>query len=97
MEAQELLGSFDGRLRQYAARKLTRAGVHLVQVGPASLLGPLGCRLNGAAKWWNLLIANFDGQWRQYAARTKTPQRSPSGACGPGWLLASLLWQVLCQ
>ncbi len=29
VEASQLLGSFDKRLRQYAARKLIKAGVHL--------------------------------------------------------------------
>ncbi|GAB4820804.1 hypothetical protein N2152v2_007850 [Parachlorella kessleri] len=31
IEANELLGSFDARLREYAARKLVRAGVHLMR------------------------------------------------------------------
>lgn len=31
VEAHELLGSFDARLREYAARKLVRAGVHLTR------------------------------------------------------------------
>lgn len=32
MEASELLGSFDGRLREYAARKLQKQGVTLIKV-----------------------------------------------------------------
>ena len=32
VEANEVLGSFDVRLREYAARKLHKQGVHLVQV-----------------------------------------------------------------
>ena len=31
IEANELLGSFDARLREYAARKLVRAGVRLMR------------------------------------------------------------------
>lgn len=31
IEANELLGSFDSRLREYAARRLTREGVQLVK------------------------------------------------------------------
>lgn len=33
IEAKELLGSFDGSLREYAARKLTRQGIRLRKVG----------------------------------------------------------------
>jgi hypothetical protein len=33
IEAKELLGSFDGSLREYAARKLTRQGIKLRKVG----------------------------------------------------------------
>ena len=62
MEAQELLGSFDGRLRQYAARKLTRAGVHLVQVGLAAFSFE-------TAEWQNLLMAGLmDGAARSLPA-----------------------------
>jgi hypothetical protein len=43
IEASELLGSFDARLREYAARKLIKAGVHLMKVPrrktPPSALG----------------------------------------------------------
>jgi len=31
VEASELLGNFDGKLREYAARSLVRAGVHLTK------------------------------------------------------------------
>ena len=90
VEAQELLGSFDGRLRQYAARKLTRAGVHLVQVGLAALCF-------GQTEWQKLLTANHDRRWRQDAACNMTPCTSPSGASGCGWLPADGLWQKRCQ
>jgi hypothetical protein len=33
IEAKELLGTFDGSLREYAARKLVRQGVKLRKVG----------------------------------------------------------------
>ncbi|KAK9817823.1 hypothetical protein WJX72_002730 [[Myrmecia] bisecta] len=50
VEAQELLGSFDTRLREYAARKLHKQGVHLIkgavkQVEPAQLTLADGQRL----------------------------------------------------
>ncbi len=31
VEASELLGNFDGKLREYAARSLVQAGVHLTK------------------------------------------------------------------
>eukprot|EP00891_Asterochloris_glomerata_P000602 jgi/Astpho2/602/fgenesh1_pg.00013_%23_29_t len=56
VEAQELLGSFDGRLRQYAARKLTRAGVHLVQ-GMVKEVHPKHCKLtNGEEMDFGLAV-----------------------------------------
>ncbi len=46
IEAKELLGSFDLRLREYAARKLTSRGVQLLKVGR-------GCSmLPRSAKFW---------------------------------------------
>lgn len=33
VEAKELLGSFDGSLREYAARKLVKQGILLRKVG----------------------------------------------------------------
>ncbi len=35
VEGMQLLGSFDVRLREYAANKLHKQGVHLVKVNPA--------------------------------------------------------------
>jgi len=35
IEGAQLLGSFDVRLREYAARKLHRQGIRLVKVHPA--------------------------------------------------------------
>jgi hypothetical protein len=35
IEAKELLGTFDGSLREYAARKLVAQGVKLRRVGAA--------------------------------------------------------------
>ncbi len=34
IEAQQVLGTFDAPLREYAANKLNKQGVHLVQVNP---------------------------------------------------------------
>lgn len=34
IEAQQLLGTFDAPLREYAANKLNRQGVHLLKVTP---------------------------------------------------------------
>ena len=36
VEGMELLGSFDVRLREYAADKLHKQGVHLIKVTPVS-------------------------------------------------------------
>jgi hypothetical protein len=37
IEAKELLGTFDGSLREYAARKLVAQGVKLRRVRPAGM------------------------------------------------------------
>lgn len=44
VEGAQLLGSFDGRLREYAARKLHNQGIHLVKVRFGVMqLFPLSC------------------------------------------------------
>lgn len=40
IEADQLLGSFDARLREYAARKLVAAGVHLTRGIVKEVRGP---------------------------------------------------------
>lgn len=47
VEANEVLGSFDVRLREYAARKLHKQGVHLIQVSCW-----LGCRPEPHMQKW---------------------------------------------
>ena len=39
IEAQEVLGSFDVSLREYAAKKLTKQGVYLVKVSEVKIRG----------------------------------------------------------
>ena len=65
IEAQEVLGSFDTSLREYAAQKLTRQGVHLVKVCLLFLLlMPLsdGDPGDSAGGW--AFVYSFEGRTR---------------------------------
>lgn len=63
IEAKELLGTFDGSLREYAARKLVSQGVKLRRVRPMCVFGGGGGRqVTMHTSWhegWLLLLECF--------------------------------------